>query len=307
VNLLLLAPLILVTASADPSNVENPVFEELLSNGVKMSDGTAVKLPAPILADGLDAAEQRAAIGKVADARSQFADLVKQSYYTPVVVKVRTLKASSEKGPVVRNVDIWFVVRGDWDVLTSKDFLETALKSKEQGTSRVVRQSGILTEKQMAARKLSATVRDNYEERYPYLTLWLFERVEISSTRFAILTRNKQSILAAARLDSCFLRDKDFPNQWRPLLRDERAEIKTGPTHPFDHAGGYAKITRLVEPADGVLIELHMVYEEPYGWFDGVNLVRQKVPAMVQEKVRVLRRKLTIASGEKSPHKSTAE
>jgi hypothetical protein len=307
VDLLLLAPLILVTASANPANAENPVFEELLTNGVKMSDGTAVKLPPPILADGLDSAGQKAAIGRLSDARSQFADLVKQSYYTPVVVKVRTLKSSSEKGPVVRNVDIWFVVRGDWDVLTSKDFLETALKSKEQGPSRVVRQSGILTEKQLAARKLSATVRDNYEERYPYSTLRLFERVELSSTRFSVMTRTKESILAAARLDSCFLRDKDFPNQWRPLLRDERAEIKPGPAHPFDHAGGYAKITRLVEPADGVLIELHMVYEEPYGWFDGVNLVRQKVPAMVQEKVRVLRRKLTIASGEKSPHKSTAE
>jgi len=80
------------------------------------------------------------------------------------------------------------------------------------------------------------------------------------------------------------------------LIRDEKAEIKLGPAHPFSHAGGYAKITRLKEPADAVFVEFHLAYEEAYGWFDGANLVKQKVPLMVQEKVRTFRRKLALAS-----------
>ncbi len=54
-----------------------------------------------------------------------------------------------------------------------------------------------------------------------------------------------------------------------------------------------------MDPADAVLVECHLVYEEPYGWFDGVNLVKQKVPMMVQEKARTFRRKLALAGGEK--------
>lgn len=292
-------PLFLVLCVASPLLGENPVFTELREKGVKMSDGTVVKLPSPILADGLDAAGQKAAIDEVADARSSFDDMVKKSYYAPTIVKVRTVKASEGEGPAVRTIDLWFVAHGSWDVMISKDFLESAMKSKEEGKSRVVGQAGILTDEQMAARKLTVTSKDGYEERFVYSTFSLFERVELSATRFSVLTHGKDSILAAGRIDPRFDKDAEFPNQWRALLRDEQAEIKPGPAHPLANAGGYAKITRLLEPADGVFIECHIVYEEAYGWFEGANLVKQKMPVMVQEKVKTFRRKLLQASEEK--------
>ncbi len=49
-------------------------------------------------------------------------------------------------------------------------------------------------------------------------------------------------------------------------------------------------------PAGAAFIECHLVYEEDYGWFDGVNMVKQKAPAMIQEKVRSFRRKLNVAT-----------
>ena len=152
----------------------------------------------------------------------------------------------------------------------------------------------------MAKRKLTATTNDGFEERFVYTTFSLFERVEISATRFAVLTKGKDFVLAAGKIDPRFDKDRDYPNQWRPLLRDAQAEIKAGPPHPFSHAGGYAKITRLKEPAGAVFIECHLVYEEDYGWFDGANLVKQKVPVMVQEKVRTFRRKLAVAGAAKA-------
>ncbi len=290
----LLLPFILCAASVTAA--ENPVFKELLEKGISMSGGTMVKLPPPVLADGLDAAAQKAALTKAQNGRDSVEELVGKSFYAPVEVKIRTIGTPKEAGPAVRAIDLWFVAHGDWKVLTSKDFLETAMKSKEEGKNRVVRESGILSEKELAARKISAEVKPGYEERFPYATFRLFERIELSTTRFSVLTQSKTSILAAARVDSRFAKDADYPNQWRPLLRDERAEIKVGAAHPFDHAGGYAKITRLLDPSDGILVECHIVYEEPYAWFDGVNLVKQKVPAMVNEKVKMFRRKLSLAS-----------
>ena len=155
----------------------------------------------------------------------------------------------------------------------------------------------------MQKRNLTATTKGGCEERFLYTTFSLFELVQISATRLSALTHGKDFVLAAGKIDSRFDKDRDYPNQWRPLLRDVQAEIKPGPAHPYSHAGGYAKITRLKEPAGAVFVECHLVYEEPYGWFDGVNLIKQKVPAMVQEKVRTFRRKLAVASGEKGEKK----
>lgn len=279
---------------------DNPIFKELIRNGVRMSDGSAVRLPPPIMPDRLDAAGQWAAMKKVATGRNPVEKLVQKSFYAPVVVRVRTVKPSEGEGPAVRTVNFWFVAHGDWDVLTSKEFLESMAGAKYEGPNRVVSKSGTLTDEEMSERKLSATNKDGYEERFVYTTFSLFERVELSATRMAGLTRCEDSWLAAARIDRRFDKDPEYPNQWRPLLRDVRAEIKPGPAHPLLHAGGYAKITRLKKPADAVFVEFHLAYEEDYGWFDGVNLVKRKVSLMVREKVRTFRRKLAVASEEKA-------
>ena len=289
--------------AADKPAAENPIFQQLLSQGVAMSDGASFKLRPPIMADGLDAAGQLAAMTKVADARNSVAKLLQKSYYAPVVTKIHTVKSPSGEGPAVRTIDVWFVAHGDWNTLTSKDFLES-IAGKEAGKSRVVTKSGYLTDKELQHRKLHVANAKGCEERFLYTTFSLFEQVEISATRFTALTRGNGFILSAGKIDARFDKDPDYPNQWRPLLRDAQANIKPGPAHPFSHAGGYAKITRLKNPADAVFIECHLVYEEPYGWFEGINLVAQKVPAMVREKVRSFRRKLAVATEEKGEIKA---
>jgi hypothetical protein len=300
VNIALMELVIFVSIAADAPAAENPIFHELTEQGIKMSDGTVFRLSPPILPDGLDAATQRAALDKVSSADSSFDDVVQKSYYAPVVVKVRTVKPSKDEGPAVRTLDLWFVAHGDWNTITSRDFLDSVFKGTGDGGSRVVAKAGILTEDELAARKLTTTVKKGYEERFAYTTFSLFERVELSATRSAVLTRRENSILAAAKIDPRFVADPDYPNQWRPLVRDERAEIKPGPPQPLPNAGGYAKITRLAQPPGTVFVEFHLVYAEPYGWFDGANPVKQKAPAMVKEKVRTFRRKLALAADSNS-------
>jgi hypothetical protein len=295
---LLLFPVVWVVLTATPAP-ENPIFKELLDQGVATSNGAKVKLRPPTLPDGLDAAAQRAAIAKVAAPRNTVDDLLQVEYRTPVITRVRTIKKSEGDGPAVRTVDVWFAAHGDWNTLVSKDFLESAAEKKQ---SEVVLKSGLLTPKELQKRNLSAAVQDGFEERFAYTTVVLFDRVELSATRYAVVTKGKDWILAAGRLDTRFDRDADYPNRWRSLERDAEANITRGPAHRFAHAGGYAKVTRLQRPPDAIFVEFHLVYEEPYGWFDGLNLVKQKIPAIVQEKVRQFRRKLDTA-GEEKPEK----
>ena len=61
--------------------------------------------------------------------------------------------------------------------------------------------------------------------------------------------------------------------------------------------GIYAKITRLHAPEGALLIEWHLVYSEPQGWFDGTNLLGSKMPAIVQSRVRATRRELVREAG----------
>jgi hypothetical protein len=302
VALSLLASLAAV-AEGKHSAVENPVFKQLLAEGVKMSDGKSYKLRPPIMANGLDAAGQQAAIAKLATARNSVKDILSNDYFAPVAIKVRDAKRPQGEEPAIHTIDVWFVAHGDWNTLVSKDFLESTTAA-ENGKNRVVLKSGELTEKEMRNRNLTLTTTADLEQRFLYTTFWLFDRVQVSATRFSTLTRGKDLILAAGKIDPRFGKDSDYPNEWRPLLRDAQAEIKPGPAHPFTRAGGYAKITRLAESATASFIEFHLIYEEPYGWFDGINLVKQKIPAMVQEKVRTFRRKLAVASEKRGAGKT---
>ena len=266
-------------AGAATADVENPVFRDLVKKGVAMSDGSTFKLPQPFLTDGLDAAKQKAAMAKACDARTPLDEILRKSSSAPIVVKIRTVRAGENESPAIRSIDFWFVAHGDWDTLNSKEFLESLTKHDEDGKSHIVSKSGILTDAEMAKRKLTVSSQDGREERFVYTTFSLFDLVELSATRLAVLVRSPDSVLAAARIDPRFDRDGDYPNQWRPLLRDERAEIHLGPADPYHWGGGYAKITRLKQPAGAVMIECHLVYEEPYAWFEGRQSREAKRPA----------------------------
>jgi hypothetical protein len=292
----------LAAATTDKSEaIDNPVFKQLLTEGIKMSDGKSYKLRPPIMPNGLDAAGQRAAIAKLADARHPANELLSNDYSATVVTKIRNATPQKGEEPAIRTIDVWFVAHGDWKTLVSKDLLEST-SSAEKGKSRVVLKSGALTDKEIRKRKLTAATTAA-ERRFLYTTFRLFELVQVSATRFSTLTKGNDFILAAGKIDPRLDNDSDYPNQWRPLVRDVQANIKPGPARPFSHAGGYAKITRLKDPATAVFVEFHLIYEEPYAWFDGVNLVKQKIPAMVQEKVRSFRRKLAAATEEKTDKK----
>jgi hypothetical protein len=93
------------------------------------------------------------------------------------------------------------------------------------------------------------------------------------------------------RVDPRFDNDRQFPNRWLPLARDEAGTQKLGQPHPYHAAGGYLKATRLHEPAGAVLVEYHLVFDEPAGWFSGANLLRSKLPIVCQDGVRRFRRR----------------
>jgi len=119
----------------------------------------------------------------------------------------------------------------------------------------------------------------------------LFDRVSVSGTMHAMLTRSSDSVVLAAISDPRFAMDAKFPNTLRPIRRDESGQISTGSAQPYSGAAWYCKATRLAKPAGAVLIEYHLVFDEPMAWFNGANLLRSKLPLLVQDGVRKFRRR----------------
>jgi hypothetical protein len=96
----------------------------------------------------------------------------------------------------------------------------------------------------------------------------------------------------AAILDPRFAGDAKYPNEWQSIARDDAGKLQYGSWKAYQGLGAYAKATELKAPRGAILVEYHMRFDEPRGWFQGANVIRSKLPIIVQDNVKKLRRKL---------------
>jgi hypothetical protein len=94
------------------------------------------------------------------------------------------------------------------------------------------------------------------------------------------------------QIDPRFTGEPSHRNTWAPIERDDLGKKHEGEKHPYRGAGGYISIRQLPELDDACLVEARMVLHEPEDWFSGSNVLRSKLPIMMQESARSFRRKL---------------
>ena len=179
-------------------------------------------------------------------------------------------------------MDVWFVAYDDKFV----GWLASAVKGAGMGKP--------LTKEQLGKRGIRFA--DGTPEAYRHVEFDFLGKVHLRATVRVVWTRTNQSVLVAAEVDPRFLDDPEFPNQWQPVVR-EGGTRKLGEAKPWGGAGFYMKITKLAEPAGAVFVEQHIIFAEPTGWFDGANLLRSKLPLVVQNSVRTTRREWAEARG----------
>jgi hypothetical protein len=275
----------------------NPVLVELTEKGVAMPDGTFVKLPPPTLPDGLDAAAQSQALTKILPSNTSLAQFTQKLTSAPIALKIKTVHG--KEGATFRVIDLGFVAHGRWETLNSEKFANSFLNvKKDTAQKRTLSKSGFLSKEEMAKRGLGGATPSGMEQRFFYTTFTLFDEVEVSATRDAILTKSPGSLLLAARLDRRFLNDADYPNQWRSVDRGAAGVPRLGPKQPYRGAGFYVKITRLQRPAGAIFVEYHGAFHEPLGWFQGENRLRSKLPLVADHEVKQFRIRLAKASEE---------
>jgi hypothetical protein len=264
-----------------PAAEPDRLIDQLWNQGVVFDQTQAIPLPRPTLADGLDPAAQQQALARVADETHPLEALTRKSVVAPFVLKISDEKPLG--GALPRRVDLWFVAYGDLKVIADESFLKGQIDAGSKGD-----QGGFLSDQDLQSRNITP----EKDQRFLAGAVTLFDRVRISGVMRTQLTRSDESATVAAVLDPRFDKDARFPNGWQPATRDDNGKVQFGETHLYHSAAWYCKATKLVQPAGAVLVEYHLLFDEPHAWFNGANLLRSKLPILVQDGVRKFRRRL---------------
>jgi len=269
----------------DAPEPDNPLLKDLLAKGLPLQAGPTLRLPPPVMTSVLTPQQQQVALSKAAGTVPL--DLfLKKSDAAPFALKVNSVENAGKR--VAQTVDLYFVAYGNLDRVVREDVLNQLIgtdtkKGKSIGT---VEPLSPATLKERGIKVLQAP---NLEERYAGLDIFLLERVKIAGITRNVKTYGPGWAELAMQLDPRFDNDKKYPNCWRSY---SPLNETFGPPQPYVGLGGYARVTKLAQPEGALFFELHVALHEPEAWFGGPNLLRSKLPLVIQENVRNLRRKL---------------
>jgi len=297
----------ILSIAANPAGPENPLLRELVEEGVKMPDDQVIVLPAPLMAEGLNQQQQHAAILAAIGPRIKMEQFLDQASNAPPSLKVSKVSGRIS-GDVIRTVNLCFIVYGDWDVLNSDPFSKGIVKEGKAANDKqegMVEKAGYLKATELAVRGISTRQLPDVKEYYLYTTFKLFERVEVSATRFGVATKTPTGVIVAAKLDSRFAKDKAYPNQWRAINKNALGNAVLGQPQAYSGGGFYAKVTRLIKPQNAIFVEFHDVFYEPLAWFgEDDNLTPSELRKIIPFEVKQFRIKLARATkdaAEKQP------
>jgi len=287
--LLFLVAASLPAAEAEVHEKANPIYRQL-RQGIALAGNQQVRLPAPVMPDGLEGKAQQATIKKLLGDDIDIENFLRDAVTAPQLLKRPDEKKGDPAAPI-RSIDLFFIAYGDLDTLADKAVLEGLVASERRPVK-----PRILTPEELKLRGIVISKEAARYEDFGYVQANILVRVQVRGVGHSYWSRSPDSIVAATQLDERFARDPQFPNQWRSLIKEgEDDAVKEGPPHPYCGAAYYVKITRLKEPAGALFVEAHMVFTEPPKWFDGENVLRSKLPAATMSVVRNFRRELARA------------
>jgi hypothetical protein len=269
----------------------NAIYDALVQRGLALSPQETIKLPVPILNDGLDAAKQQQAIETLLAGKYDWETFTRKAVVSPLLLKI--IGDNHESGGVGRRVDLYFVAYGSLEALGNEDYLQKQLNltaAGEQGGEDS--RAKVLSGDELNKRRLPAGQKPD-DPRWVAVDSTLLSKVRISLTTQSVKTQTRDSILIASIGDPRFEKDAEYPNNWRPISIDDAGRRQIGPPQPYSGLGSYVKATRLVQPVGAIFMEYHVAFAEPQGWFHGANLLRSKLPIVAQDMVRKFRRSMS--------------
>ena len=168
----------------------------------------------------------------------------------------------------------------------------------------MVSKAGYLKPPELAVRGLATRSTPDLKEYFLYTTFKLFERVELSATRFGVATKTPAESSLPRRSIRGLPKTRQYPNQWREIDKNALGNIVLGPPQPYSGAAFYAKVTRLIKPENAIFVEFHQVFYEPQAWFgEDENLMPSELRKIIPFEVKQFRGKLARATQDQAEKK----
>jgi len=288
----LLACSVLGSLNSSIAVCQNPLLSELVSQGLVLSaDTQAAMLPEPFLKQGMNADEQMAAL-KVALGEQNIDRMMKKSFVSPFEFSINEATKRTEQG-TVQLINLLFVAHGKLaDIENRHLFDELAIPAKRDidGPREEAR---ALTAEELAERNLvNDKNADGSKISYGVLRMYLINKVYLTGLTYSCGASSKDSLSIAFKIDPSLSDDAVVPARWASVKENENGTVVLGKSEKYIGVAGYATATQLQTPDAAVFVEIHVVFSEPQGWFDGRNSLRSKLPPLLQDAVRSFRRKL---------------
>ena len=291
----------------------NPVLDDLQKRGVPF--GASFRpLPALTMPDGLNETGQKQAIQSVLTKLTKrqgkqvgYAEFTKSD--GPFVLLTDFVEGNSKPMPG-HSVDLWFVVEGNLAKITAPTFLRRQFQLDQNDRIDIIKPTELPMGITTAPEKYPGGGEWFAHGEFTLLSQDL--RLRVEGTAHTVESVTPESGTMAGLIDKRFTQSAKYPNRWRPILRDENGGIRRdaakqpllGPAAPYISAGGYLKVTKLIQPAGALFVEYHLIYDEPKGWFNGKDLLRTKLPIKTEGDVRDFRHQVTEAN--ESPYQPEA-
>ncbi len=282
----------LLALTATALQGQDPVLKKLLEVGVEVSPGQQVRLPVPTLNGTANVEEQRRAV-LAAAAQHSVEEFTRKSTMTPFTLRMESLTDSKGRR-YAQTVDVWFIAYGQLETLRDGQLLEelAGAVSQEAGSA-IAPRSKLLADDQLKQFGIERHENEQEREVFAEFATPLLDRVLVSGTVHSWHSFGDKEITASGILDSSFDKQPELSNRWQAIEDRAGEEPKLGLPEAYSGFGGYLRATALKEPVGAMLIEAHVVFHEPEGWFRGANLLRSKLPLALQDQVRSFRKKLT--------------
>jgi hypothetical protein len=285
---LFLVGLILGQTQIEPAHKQNTVYVQVLDEGLEFG-GQKVQLPPPRLVDGQESAAQRTALREVVGSDGVLDELLRDSVTARHILKVRDQKT---EGATIRMADVWFVVYAG---LKEVDFGQEASRTdkKEVEVANMWFQTRLLTDAdfQSIGIKPPPPATTGQNKWYAHVHARLLDRIDFEATNQVMATQTSDSIVVASRTDPAFAKAPGFVSRWKSITADATKE-SDNLERPYEGGMSYAKISRIDLKPRAILVEMHMAFVEPDGWFQGNPILRSKFSVVAQDQVRSLRREL---------------
>jgi hypothetical protein len=270
-----------------------PLFVELIEPGLRAATGDFIPMEGPGLKEGLDSTAQQSVLEKLSgnDGWERFS---RSSVVAPVTVSIQSINdgKSDRYGYQLHSA---YVLHSPMSTLRDQSLMERTF-----GKPTAEDQEAGLSIRELKPNELSS-VDPKFQPvdnvGYSYIEIPLLSKIRLDG---AIRVERHES---ARQLDIAWVFDDRFStssdklsNQWTKLKANELGKLEAGSPNPYGGAGGWIRLFEVSQNPPQVVVEMRWILHEPDAWFNGGNLLRSKLPILIQESVRSFRRKLAQAS-----------